>query len=41
MQSGWKFTLGLSAVLMMLGGCSEQQETPAQSTGLKPPWKWP
>ena len=37
MQSGWKFTLGLSAVLMMLGGCSEPQETPAQSTGLKPP----
>ena len=37
MQSGWKFTLGLSAVLMMVGGCSEQQETPAQSTGLKPP----
>ena len=37
MQSGWKFTLGLSAVLMMLGGCSEQQEAPAQSTGLKPP----
>ena len=37
MQSGWKFTLGLSAVLMMLGGCSEQQETSAQSTGLKPP----
>ena len=26
MQSGWKFTLGLSAVLMMLGGRSEQQE---------------
>lgn len=37
MQSGWKFTLGLSAVLMMLGGCSEQQEASAQSTGLKPP----